>query len=514
MKARLLILLGALLLPSAAADAATYTVWSCKKPGGQPAATEGWSTGGTVPGAIDCPGGGPVRATLNGGASTTSSITFTAPSGSKIAGYVLYRSVAMPAGNYRFRHWEDAAVIDACDNCGRGDATRPLSEANAVVRGGLSLNTVAFSLECLNADPAAPCGDGATAAVHRAAFLLTDDTIPEFVATSGTLLDDTRSHSGTISASFSAKDTGSGVHQAIVEVDGTEAARQVVDANDGRCAEPFTSLKPCRPSASGSISLDTTRFANGRHDVKLIVTDATGENVAAVGPKLITIDNGNGGRGAPNGTGATEQAKITIGFRGRRGTSLTTSVGRRIVVEGRLTDTAGRAITNATVELAGVQRRLGATEQVLAQAATGPDGRWSTTVTASPGYRLVARYRAFTADQRFAATAEAALKVRASASFKLSRSTVRAPGTVRFTGALRGAAIPPGGKIVVLQVFQSGRWRTFRDLRTNRAGRVSYSYRFAVRRTLRLKWRLRIPKDASYPYESGFSKARSLRVRG
>jgi hypothetical protein len=520
-------LLAAIALPIAGADAATYTVWSCKKPDGRPAPVEGWAAAGGLASTTLCDGGGPLRAGFDGTPPDTESLlTFTAPSGSKIAAYLIYRSVALSGAGYEWRHYEDPPnVYDSCGNpCGRGDRAAALSEKNTLARAGLNLSAVRFRVNCVNTGtpeapqpcPAAtpPTEAAALAEVHRAAFQLTDDTIPEFVgAPSGTLLDGSRPHSGVISASFSAKDTGSGVFEALVEVDGAIQSRQVADANGGRCAEPFVALKPCRETAAGTIALDTARIPNGRHDVRLLVTDATGANRTAVGPVAITVDN-SGGRGTPNGSGPADAAKLTAGFRGRRSKTLTVPMGKRVLVEGRLTDTAGRAITNATLDVAGVERRLGATEQMLAQTVTGADGRFKVTITGQPGRKLIVRYRAFSADTKPAASAELALKVRASASFKISSRNVRPPKKVTFSGALRGGAIPPGGKIVFLQVFQNGTWRTFRDLRTDRKGNFRFVYSFKRRVKLSLRWRMRVRRDASYPYETGTSRAYSMRVRG
>jgi len=512
----------------AAAQGATYTVWSCKKPNGTPAATEGWTVGGTpssIAATTPCAGGnGAMRAGFNGaGAQETSTLTFTAPAGARIAGYVMYRSITMTstAPAYRWTHLEDDTQVDACEGtCPRGDRNKPLGEVNVVSRGSLNLGSVTFRTLCTApvTDPPQACPPTAPteamlAEVHRAAFLLTDDVLPEFVGPpTGTLLDGTRAQSGTVSASFQAKDTGSGVYEAIVEVDGVAVARQVVDANDGRCGEPFTSLKPCKASVSGSISLDTTTIANGRHNVSLIVTDGTGANRDAES-FAITVDN-SAGRGAANGTGASESAKLTAAFKGKTGAAITTGLGRKVVVEGRLTDTAGRPITNATLDVVGVERRLGAVEQPIGQTITGADGRYAITVTASVGRRLIVRYRAFVADTRAAAVAELALKVRAAPTLSISTRTVRPPRKVTFSGRLRGGSVPPGGKIGVIQVNLGGIWRAFRDLRTDRKGRFKVVYPFKVRQNRKLRFRVRVVKDGSYPFETGTSAVRVLRIRG
>ena len=83
---------------------------------------------------------------------------------------------------------------------------------------------------------------------------------------------------------------------------------------------------------------------------------------------------------------------------------------------------------------------------------------------------------------------------------------------VRFRGRLRA---PAASKLVELQVVLSGRWQTFRTVRTGPRGRWSARYRF--RRTCglaRYRFRARLPKEASYPFETGRTRAVGVTVRG
>ena len=60
----------------------------------------------------------------------------------------------------------------------------------------------------------------------------------------------------------------------------------------GRAADcSFALPVPCPPSESGTLALDTTRLAEGEHEVKLVVADATLTNRAQHGPFAITVDN-------------------------------------------------------------------------------------------------------------------------------------------------------------------------------------------------------------------------------
>ena len=79
---------------------------------------------------------------------------------------------------------------------------------------------------------------------------------------------------------------------------------------------------------------------------------------------------------------------------------------------------------------------------------------------------------------------------------------------------LRGP-IPDGGKLIDLQAFYRGRWRTFAATRTDAQGRWSYDYRFeATSGLITYRFRARIRREAAYPYELGHSRVVRVTVRG
>jgi hypothetical protein len=104
--------------------------------------------------------------------------------------------------------------------------------------------------------------------------------------------------------------------------------------------------------------------------------------------------------------------------------------------------------------------------------------------------------------------------VPASSTIRASRSRVSGRTAVRFSGRLRnrGQRIPGRGLVLVLQGREQGLWRTFEDTRTNREGRWYVGYTFSGRPG-RYPIRLRIRKQSSYPFEHGYSRALTIRVR-
>jgi hypothetical protein len=84
---------------------------------------------------------------------------------------------------------------------------------------------------------------------------------------------------------------------------------------------------------------------------------------------------------------------------------------------------------------------------------------------------------------------------------------------VQLRGRLHGGAIPRNGKLVELQAFDGGRWRTFESVRSSKRGRFAAGYRF--RRTVSPRtfhFRARVLREAGYPFARGTSRSVTVRV--
>src|SRR3954468_11234298 len=80
-------------------------------------------------------------------------------------------------------------------------------------------------------------------------------------------------------------------------------------------------------------------------------------------------------------------------------------------------------------------------------------------------------------------------------------------------GPRPGRLHPPHGKVVELQAFDGGAWRTCDSVRTTRGGRFTAHYRFRRTppgRTIRLSARVRAKRG--YPFRLGVSRTVRLRV--
>jgi hypothetical protein len=111
------------------------------------------------------------------------------------------------------------------------------------------------------------------------------------------------------------------------------------------------------------------------------------------------------------------------------------------------------------------------------------------------------------------ASGKAAIRTPARARLRVTPAVVRAGGGVRFNGRLLGGHVPRAGKVVEVQALVGAGWRTFATVRSDRRGRLRHRHRFAPTSAGRTFWfRLRVPRESAYPYETGTSRAVAVRV--
>jgi hypothetical protein len=114
-----------------------------------------------------------------------------------------------------------------------------------------------------------------------------------------------------------------------------------------------------------------------------------------------------------------------------------------------------------------------------------------------------------------AASGDVVVRVPAAATIRASRRSARNGQRVTFDGRLLGRPLPRGGKVVDLQAFYRGRWRTFAAPRAGSNGVWRYAYRFgATRGRLTYRFRVVVRRESAYPYELGYSGTTSVTVSG
>jgi hypothetical protein len=111
------------------------------------------------------------------------------------------------------------------------------------------------------------------------------------------------------------------------------------------------------------------------------------------------------------------------------------------------------------------------------------------------------------------------LSVRAGVNFAAAPQRLRTGERLRMSGSVRraGGAIPPGGKRVDIEFFDSEarRWRPVLATRTDHSGRFTAAYRFRyITGTARIRLRASAPAEGGWPYGPGFSTPVIVRVAG
>jgi hypothetical protein len=110
---------------------------------------------------------------------------------------------------------------------------------------------------------------------------------------------------------------------------------------------------------------------------------------------------------------------------------------------------------------------------------------------------------------------EVVLQVPALSTIRASDHSMIVGDSVTFTGRLITGPIPRAGKLMEMQAFFRGRWRTFSTVRTEKRGRWRFGYRFGgTRGVVRYRFRVRVPPEAGYPFVLGGSPTAFVTVRG
>lgn len=178
---------------------------------------------------------------------------------------------------------------------GRTDSSRAGAQ---VIGSGGTWESVSFRLRCWEENGDALCAPfRAGLRMSRATFTVNDAHAPSGTADVGGLRGEVR---GTAAIGVSASDVGGGVYRAIVSVDGSVVARQVLDENGGTCGdvEPgngdayeFAAPRPCPLGATGDVTLDTRGLLDGQHQVRVEVEDVAG-NARVLHEGTFTSRNG------------------------------------------------------------------------------------------------------------------------------------------------------------------------------------------------------------------------------
>ena len=163
-------------------------------------------------------------------------------------------------------------------------------------------------------------------------------------------------------------------------------------------------------------------------------------------------------------------------------------------------------MAGALLDVLAKNRVSGAALSKIAEVRTDAQGRYKIKVPGGPSRLLRVAYKAYLGDNDYASRTDVSQRVKARVDFKAVTRRVSLRGTARFSGRVRGGFVPRRGKVIELQAYDAGRWRTFRTVRTNRAGTLQGELLLQARRVAEAyRFRARARYERSYPFLLGTS---------
>jgi hypothetical protein len=277
---------------------------------------------------------------------------------------------------------------------------------------------------------------------------------------------------------------------------------------------------PVTDTASGVVSgtIETrsapaapwTALSTAIRDGKLVATVPTG-SLRGKGIRVTVADQAGNGI-----SGQATAFRLTSRVAGRkahavRGGRIAVPFGKSVALSGRLVTLDGVAIGGTTVSIAVRSHRAGSAFAGKSAPVTDASGRLKASF--ARGVARIARLAIGAGGDLLPQATDVLVGVKATSTIHASRTRLFGPGTVRFSGRLRtaGAAVPPSGKIVELQGFAAGRWRTFATARARGTKARWHASNHFSGRPGSYPVRVRIRRESAFPFELGTS--RSVRVR-
>ena len=502
---------GAATIVATPASAALWGRTSCMNPDQSAAPSDGWTAGavGTVSvgstNNTNCTTTVPMYAALSmqspAAAGSSEYLAYTPPPGSTLVGGSLL--VGLAANGYGYRAAATAAVFtpsyqyDAsnvfsqCVPLGLASCQNGIPEYYGVVnvpanKGG----SLYLGAGCAGQIAGTYCSAGgsrgvwSSVAVAWANLLLSTSSLPTASDFRGSILDAT-AH-GTANLAFTAADSGPGVYNVNVTVDGVAVYDDTPNTNGGKCVPVGTDAgtgallwawqQPCPPSQTVDMLIGTTLLRDGEHELKVTVTNPAGatstvlrrtiktNNRTTVSGKL-TSDKpapAAGSSAPPAPVYAVEldapTQKLVRGV--RRGWASSA-----LTLAGTLRSTAGVAAPGVLVTL--FARNAGrSAAQPVARVTTDAAGHWVLAAPRGPSRLLAIAY-----GEQPDPTAASAIKIRQTVRPGLTlRVRALGRGRVRFTGRLRIKPLGTPRPLVVVQARIGRRWQA-----VGRAVRVSPS---------------------------------------
>jgi hypothetical protein len=512
------------LLPAASADAAGYTVWSCRGPEGEPVPAAAWAPGGDGARSDACASGGGLQAALGASATAAGSAggyRFALPPGTAIGGWRVWLSAAVSAttdgstygagvsdaDGVLIRGFTAGCVVGPA-GCAWGDPADPLGAAN-LAQGTGPAGGLAIAVLCQTPTGCAPAGDpAAVVALYRSAVEIIDDAAPSVGTLTGELVAGAPvDRPAAVVAPVA--DAGGGVARVELVVDGAVAQ---VAPSGGACAPPHTTVGPCPAATDRAFTVDPASLAPGPHALAVRVTDVAG-NVTEGGATSFVVGArppasgppaGPGGPQSPGEPGTPAARALVLDVPGR------VALPERRRTTGRARWAAGGPAAGVRLDVlaGGVGRPVSAMHRV-GRVTVRPDGTFTLPrTTASRTLRVVP-----TDDDHVARPVEVDLLAPLRVALRAPSGVVRNGRTATLRGTVTGAGDAAPDLQVLVQSVVAGRWTTVGSVEPGRTGNVVWRYRF--RRTVSrsaYRFRLVVPATKGRPWKRAVSSKRVVRV--
>jgi hypothetical protein len=348
--------------------------------------------------------------------------------------------------------------------------------------------------------------------VRGAEVTLRESVLPSLAITGGTLISD-GAQSGMRSVGYQAVDRESGIAKTEILLDDRVVAVRDFSGDANRC--PHTDWNACQEDIVEEISVDTRPVPDGTYTLGARTTDAAG-NTTVTRANSVTVRNQapHGAAGASPGPAPTAPTGIHVTHVNSTRTFVTSRLiryGSRATLRGVLRDPTGNPIPNAVVDVLLQTERKSSKLRKVTSRTTDANGRFEYKTNSGPSRLVRFAYGRNSGDSTYAFTHDVKVKTKAGLTLHVSRSRLRNGQSVRFYGTIRGNK---QRKVLEVQVRQRGRWDTIASVRSDSKGRWSWRYRF--KRTYeptRYKFRARVRTESGFPYATGHSRTRSVRVR-
>ena len=469
-----------------------------------------------------------MRADTATAAGSVASMTFRPPSGAKIRDFALTRwmyyynptrdpNTAPPYILYSFGPTAfmgmgeyDAATRDAINATGHwygypsGALDTGAGEVTKATFGRLVGHPDADSLSVSVGCWTTACSLRNDANVHTVLFgarvVVTDSSRPAVRLGAGGLLEGA-SRGGDEAVTFTASDNV-GIRRAeLIDVTPGGPAR-VAGRRAFGC--DYSRPRPCGNVSGGTVA-PSSRLPSGTRTLAVRITDTAG-NQQTTAPVTTLVG------GPLNGSNASRSGRLRAVFTKGRKQRRTVRAGRRPSVSISLRDAAKRPIGGARIQVRARPLRTGAHSRPAGEVTTGPSGRARLVLPKGTSRELRFEYRTRVDDPSPALRAKVRLGVRPRVTLRVRPRRVGFGGSIRLTGRVLSRPRPKPGKVIVLQGFADGRWRTFAQTRSGKGGRFSRRYTFRGTSSPRtFRFRARLPREGAYPYSTGNS--RTVRVR-